>query len=322
MASNSHRRSGSSGRSTPRKRVVIGAHETVRVRYRRDTPEVESERRTPRTGRKARPDAAGSAARAGKRLSNTKREERERRQRAVRLRRVAFVALVAALVGLLAWGLYGLYRAPVLPIKRVLVSGARHYDEATIRRLAAVPAEATMVRVPVSAIERRLEADPWIAEAKVERDFPDTLRIAVRERSPVAVVDAGGKNLWLVSSDLTWLGRRSAEGTGLVVVRGVEEVNAEPGARLRQPEVVNAVKAVGAISPELRKQVVSVSAPTVDETAFKTKDDVEIFVGEATKMAQKDRIVRQILEHGEGRCLHQREGHRSTDVARTREVGE
>ena len=300
MASNSHRKSGSSGRSTPRKRVVIGAHETVRVRYRRDKPEVESERRSPRPGRKARPETAASAARAGKRLSNTKRDERERRQRALRVRRVTFGVLIALLVGVLAWGVYALYHAPVLPIERVAVSGARHYDEATIRRLAMVPQEATMIRVPVSAIVRRLEADPWITEAKVTRDFPDTLRIAVRERSPVAVVDAGGKNLWLVSSDLTWLGRRSAEGTGLVVVRGVDEVKAQAGARLRQPEIVNAVKSIRGISSELRKQVISVSAPTVDETAFKTKDDVEIFVGEATQMAQKDRIIRQILAQEKG----------------------
>ena len=53
MASNSGRKSGSSGRSSSRKRVVIGAEETTRVRYSRDKPEVESERRkTPRQSKR------------------------------------------------------------------------------------------------------------------------------------------------------------------------------------------------------------------------------------------------------------------------------
>ena len=66
MASNSGRKSGSSGRSGPRKRVVIGAGETVRVRYHDKEPQVESQRRSTRaTEREGRCEAPGARALRG-----------------------------------------------------------------------------------------------------------------------------------------------------------------------------------------------------------------------------------------------------------------
>lgn len=301
MASNSGRRSGSSGRST-RRRVVIGAEETVRVRYKKNEPEVESERRT---ARGARPDkvsrsAKQSSSQAGKRLQSAKRQERERRQRDIRVRRVALMgALVAALV-LAGWGLIALWQAPLFAIETVEVAGAEHHARSEVLSIAAVPTDATLLRLPRREITQRLLADPWIADADIDRDFPATLRISIVERRPVAIVDGGGTRLWVVSGDGYWLGPRSAEETGLVAVRDVGEVHPEAGVRVAEPQIANAVRVIAGLSQELRRDVASVSAPSVEETAFRTRDDVEVFIGEATQMEEKDRIVREILARQEG----------------------
>ena len=85
MASSSDRKSGSSGRSSSRKRVVIGAEETVRVRYKKDRPEVESERkRTPRQAQRAASERAAKGPKpsgAGRRIAAEKRDDRDRRRR-------------------------------------------------------------------------------------------------------------------------------------------------------------------------------------------------------------------------------------------------
>ena len=63
MASNSGRKSGSSGRSGPRKRVVLGAEDTVRVRY--NSGQAAGRRRAPndvREGRRAGPSEATGGA--------------------------------------------------------------------------------------------------------------------------------------------------------------------------------------------------------------------------------------------------------------------
>lgn len=303
MASNSGRRSGSSGRSTPRKRVVIGAQETVRVRYRKDAPEVESERRAKRQ-RAAESRPQSSSSRAGKRLSAAKRQERERRQQLLRVRRVGIVALGVVVAGLVLWAAVALYRAPIFGVEKVVVTGNHRHDTASIRAIAAIAPDATLLRLSTAAVKRRLLADPWVASATVSRDFPDTVRIEVVERKAAAVVDGGGDRLWVVSTDGRWLSRRSREDTGLVLVRDVEKVSPVPGKRVEEPEVRNAVKVVLGLSRELRGDVSLVSAPTVDETALHTKKNVEVFVGEAVRMTEKDRIIRAILREQKGRVVY------------------
>ncbi len=300
MASSSGRKSGSSGRSNPRKRVVIGAAETVRVTYdKKKQPRVESERKTARPTRESssRPKrAVSSASVAGKRISNAKREERERRQRGIRARRLAIAVAAVGAVFLVVWGLVALYRAPIFTVDQVVVEGASQLTSETVIDLARIPREATLVRLPARAIGKRLEAQPWIVAADVERDYPHTVRLVIKERAPAVIVDAGGTNLWVVSKDGRWLGLRSAEQTGLVVVRDLPSVEATEGAKVTSPELLNAIKVARGMSDEMRARVHTISAPTIEKTALLTDDNVEIFVGEGTDMRTKDRIAREILK--------------------------
>lgn len=272
--------------------------------YGRDAPRVESEKRDRRASqrpqRSSKAPAKPHSATPGKRLSDAKREERESRQRSLQLRRLAFGAGVMVLLAAVVFGAVALYRAPVFSIKEVAVSGEKHYSDADVKKIAAVPNDATLLRVPVEAIRERLEADPWIAEAKVDRDFPSTLNLIVRERTAAAVVDVAEDQAWLVSGDGYWLERVRKGESDHVVITDLKQVAPKRGSRVSEAEVQNAIKILSGLSSKLRKAVVTVSAPSVDETALRTRRDVEIFVGEAVSMSTKDRIVREILEREDG----------------------
>jgi len=288
---------------------VIGADETVRVRYDDSKPKVESQRRTPpRKGARAGTQRSGversPASRHGQRISAAKREERERRQRLIRLRRWAVILLaVLALLGVV-WGLAAIARAPVFAVKDITVNGNRHLQREDVVRLAAIPPGTTLLRLPRSAIEDRLEASPWVADANVSRDFPSSVNIHITERRPIAVVDAGGTELWVVSTDGYWLGKRSAEESGVVVVRDVGEVAPRIGRRVVTKELLNAVKVASGLSPELKSMTRAISAPTVDKTAVITNDDVEIYFGPAVQLAAKDRLARKILQREKGKVVY------------------
>lgn len=304
MASSSGRKSGSSGRSTPRKRVVIGAEETVRVRYAKNKPQVEAERRSASARTKTKPAGGTKRSAAGRRLSDAKREERERRQRSQRLRRVGIVLAAVAAGVVLIWLLNALYRAPVFVIEDVVVTGASRLSRAEVIERAGLSESATLLRFPGRSVEKRIERSPWVIDASVDRDFPNTLRIVIKERVPAAVVDAGGADLWLLATDGVWIGKRSAEDTGLVVVRDLASIDATAGTKAEQPELKNALKIIAGLSPELRAQIRSISAPSVDKTALVTVDDVEVFVGTADDLAKKDRIAREILETYKGKVVY------------------
>ncbi len=306
MASNSGRRYGSSGHSPKRKRVVIGAKETVRVRYDKDKPTVESESRKKATrdtrGNGARPKSKPSA--AGRRHSAAKREERERRQQTLLLKRSAVFAALAVAFVLVIWGIVALYRSPLFLVEEVVVNGEDHLAAESVVASAAIPAETSLHRLPASEIEARLARDPWIRSVKVSRDYPHTVVIDIVERKPSVVVDAGGKELWVVSTDGYWLGIRSTEETGLLTVLDLASVEASIGAKTKSEELTNAIKVINGISPELRARVRSISAPSVEKTALTTVDDIEIFIGEATDLKAKDRVIQEILAQEAGSVVY------------------
>ena len=300
MASNSGRKSGSSGRSSSRKRVVIGAEETTRVRYSRDKPEVESERRkTPRQSKRESsrgPIVPAKPSQAGRRHANNKRDERDRRKRSIARRRAAFAVAIVAMAAVVTWGLAALWSAPLLPVKSVVVTGTSRLTTESVLASAAIPAGATLPKLPKSQILARLRANPWIATASLTRSVPGTVRIDIVERTPIALVDAGGAELWLTSSDGHWLGRRSAEDTTAVpTIREAPGAVPLAGTVTRSKELKNALAVVAGLSPELRGRVKTVSAPTVDKTALILTDDIQVFVGSADDIATKDLRVRQIL---------------------------
>ncbi len=74
------------------------------------------------------------------------------------------------------------------------------------------------MELDIERIHRDLRAEDQISFARVTREFPDTLRIELKERQPILVLRLGssdGKvNDWLVSADGTlYLGKRYPQST-------------------------------------------------------------------------------------------------------------
>lgn len=294
MASNSRPRSGSSGPSTSRKRVVIGARETVRVRYSKGQPEVEA------TSKRAPRERS-----AGTRLAEVRRQDRERRQASIKRRRVAIGIGAAILVVLAVVGLVQLRHAAVFSIEDVRVVGVSEVPTSTVLRLAAVPAGATLLDVNRSAVAQRVSTDPWVASASTTRDFPHTLVIHVKERKPGAWVRISKRLAWLVSDDGTWLRPRSkADTLPLALVTDVDGLVPVVGKATGSMEIANALSVLRQLSPKLAALVKYVSAPSVEKTALVTKDGIQIFVGPSTDMKKKVRVVEAILAQQKGKLVY------------------
>jgi len=290
MGSSSHRKSGSSARSTGRRRVVIGAEETVRVRYKKDRPEVEAERRRqPRAHER-------EASVAGKRIAHVKRDERERRQRAIARRRLIFGAAVVLVLAAIVWGVVALARAPIFSVTSVDVTGTSHLSKAAVLRRAKIPVGTTLLRLPTSQIRTALRADPWVSDVRIVRHFPHTLELQITERAPFAIVDAGGTSLWLVDANGYWIARRSADtSAALPSIRDVEGLVPKAGEQSASAELRNSLAVIAGLGPELRALVRTVSAPTIDRTTLILPRGVQVLVGSAEDIATKDTIVRTIL---------------------------
>ncbi len=87
-------------------------------------------------------------------------------------------------------------------VREIKINGCVHTTETEILGLAGVNFQASMLRVDLSGISRRISRHPWVEKARVKRDWPRrALVIELQERVPRALilfddlylVDAQGK---------------------------------------------------------------------------------------------------------------------------------
>lgn len=81
-----------------------------------------------------------------------------------------------------------LNRIEALALRQVIITRDSVLTEEEIRRLAGVQPGRNVLTIDLYTLRERLLRHPRIAEATVRLEFPDTLRIGVRERVPVARV--------------------------------------------------------------------------------------------------------------------------------------
>lgn len=217
-------------------------------------------------------------------IPTTLRAERLRGLSASRLVVLAMLVIVTA-----AGTLVALTRSPLLELRRVEITGASRFTSAEIRRLASVRDHADLVWLDTGAIEDRLEGDPWIARATVSISLPWTLRIAVQERSPVAVARTSQDEV-LLAADGTVLG--PSEGAADLPRVLVPPTQLARGVRLPVGAVARVVRS---LPPSVRRDVATVSFRSDGSLILRLSDGPLLEYGAIADLRDKARAIRTVL---------------------------
>ncbi|HEU4426797.1 MAG TPA: FtsQ-type POTRA domain-containing protein [Pilimelia sp.] len=217
-----------------------------------------------------------------------------RRARRRRLRAAvpwAVTAAVLVFAGLAAWLFYG---SALLGVKEVRVTGTDLLSPEQVRQVVAVPLDIPMARVDLAAVRQRVEALAEVDRVTVTRQWPNTLLVAVRERSAVAVVPQG-KRYVLVDG----------EGVAYRVV--VERPDGLPFVRLGDPRpedlaTRSALQVLGALTEELRGQLTELVVEAPARIRLQLRDDREIIWGDSTESATKAKVATLLLAR-EGKTI-------------------
>lgn len=130
------------------------------------------------------------------------------------LRRTALGLGLAAAVG------GGIYLA-LRPLVRVEVTGARYTPDGEVVRLAGVREGERLFGIDDALVEDRVARHPWVRRAEATRLPTGTLRIAIEERVPVALVlDADGRAEAYLDAAGHAMPARAAEAFNVPLVRG------------------------------------------------------------------------------------------------------
>lgn len=233
---------------------------------------------------------AASAPAVG-RIEPRLRDRRIAVKRAVGRRRLKWMALGLAVVGLVVGGLAvagsGLFEIRSIRVEGVVYSGGAALD-AVLDDLEGT----NVLRADTEEFERRLEAIPWVADARVSTSLPNRAAVEILEREPV-IAYAGADGGFRV---LDHRGRVLAITAGqpvaylLLDVAAGEGPNLQPGA-FAPVGFRAAATLVPALGPTLRRQVESIaSAPDGSDLRLRLDSGIEVRFGAAANLV--DKLVR------------------------------
>jgi cell division protein FtsQ len=218
-----------------------------------------------------------------------------RAERAGRLSRRYRILLGVGLTAGLLVGAVVLSRSWMFHVRGIEVSGATHVHRGRILEVAEISKRTNALWLDEGEAERRLEAQPWIADAEVDVSFPLGVGITITERTPVAVASDGIARV-LIAADGTVLGRGSGR-------RDLPVIQLTPAASVGRPVPgpVGAARALGAMSPRLRDRVSRVSVLIDGTLEIRIGRGPKIRFGTPDHASHKARVIARILAWSQAR---------------------
>jgi POTRA domain-containing FtsQ-type protein len=140
--------------------------------------------------------------------------------------RIVIAAVALSVLCLLAFG--SLY-TPLFRVRhvRVKISGAT--PAAGVVDLAGLNHQELMIHINTAALVRRLDADPWLGDARASKHWPGTVDLWVSVRTPLANVARPGGGWVSVDATGRVLQSLAAPAPGLPLLQGVASVPAPGG---------------------------------------------------------------------------------------------
>lgn len=122
-----------------------------------------------------------------------------------------------------AWIYHYLLSSPIFILTEVKISGNLHLSFEEVLRLAGLQRGDNLLAIDLENVCRKLQGHPWVAEVSAEKDLPDTLRIIIHERKPVAAVEIGTNYYFLDGKGVLFLRIKEKETRGIPILTGLKK---------------------------------------------------------------------------------------------------
>ncbi|WP_131741712.1 cell division protein FtsQ/DivIB [Actinomadura roseirufa] len=205
--------------------------------------------------------------------------------------KAAFVTLlILGVLGAVAWVLLG---SRLLVVRHVEVAGTRLATPDRVAAAAGIRLGMPMVRLDAGEVRARVEGLREVESARIERRWPATVRIVVRERVPVAVLGRGGRYLRLDRYGVTVADGAARPGglPGLVV--------ASPGPS--DPATLAALRVLTGLPERLRSRLVDVAATGPNEVTLHLSGGPTVVWGGVERTGEKVRLLEALRRTAAGR---------------------
>ncbi|MEZ0053911.1 cell division protein FtsQ [Mycobacterium sp. MAA66] len=184
----------------------------------------------------------------------------------------ALAAVLAVALGLV------LYFTPIMSVRHLVVTGLAAISQDEVEQAAAVKDGTPLLQVNTDAVAERIATIRRVASARVQREYPSTLRITVEERVPVAVKDfPDGPHLF---------DKNGVDFAAAPPPQGLPYLDTDnPGPS--DPPTEAALQVLLSLRPEVASQVARIGAPSVASLTLTLLDGREVIWGTTDRTEEK-----------------------------------
>jgi hypothetical protein len=188
-----------------------------------------------------------------------------RNYRSIQVQRLLDVLRTIVVMLVVAVGLTMLYRRTQsdarFAIRQVQIAGAQHTARADLNALTQRYTGMNLFHLDIARLRREVASLPWVSRVEIEKKLPDTLRILIVERTPVALAETG--------QGVAYVDDRGAAFAELTPAVGDPDLPLITGARGDDlPRCVSVLRRLRAEDPELYARVSEVRALPPNGFAF------------------------------------------------------
>lgn len=184
----------------------------------------------------------------------------------------ALVSVLAVGAGLL------LYFTPIMSARVIDISGLAALTQDEVQLAAAIPPETPLLQIDTDAVAERVATIRRVASARVQREYPSTLRITVVERVPLVVKDyPDGSHLF---------DRDGVDFATAPPPPGLPYLDADTPGPTDLPTLA-ALQVLTALRPEVAGQVSRIAAPSVAAVTLTLLDGREVIWGTTDRTDEK-----------------------------------
>jgi len=232
--------------------------------------------------------------------SNSRIEPRIRQRRigvkrAENRRRLWWLLLIGIVLAVVV-GALAVLGSSLFAVDEVSVTGNVYTDQAALDVVLDDLVGTPVLLVDTADVESRIEAIPWVEDARVRTSFPDSASVEIRERTPVAAMMGADGQVRVIDVDGRVLGLVDGQPVALVWIAGPDTLDVAPG-QFASIGYSSAASLVTKLTPEIRSRVDSllVTPDGADLVLVLTSDGglIEVRFGSAVgENAQIEKLVR------------------------------
>ena len=207
---------------------------------------------------------------------------------------------------LVAVAAVAVFASSIFDVRTVSVQGAVYTDPEVLQSVIDELEGEPVLLVDSAAVQKKLEAVPWVESARVATDFPHRVVIDIRERVPIAAFQAGDGQYRVIDVQGRVLDVIAGQPADYLLITG-DHPDTERGQFAGAP-YASAAELVSSLPPEIRDVTLSVGVDAGTGTltmvlANDQPEGVPVRLGNAQVIDEKlARLLRQVRSGLDGAC--------------------